>query len=156
MDAAPAAGGYTLQKYPDYWGAAPIIDQIEIEIITDPTTQVLELERGNLDLITSVLPANLQTRLSTNSNIDMISYQTILESMMWVQKTGYFADLAARQALDPAINRQIIASSAYGAGATASQNIYPSSMPGGNVPLSPTTTTRANSPNMSRATRPLR
>lgn len=137
MTAAPTAGGYTLQAFDGYWGTPPIIDNIDISIITNLTTQVLELKRGNLDLVTFTLPATLATELTSDSDIDIVTYKTILKSMMWVQTTGYFGELPARQALNAAINRQIIATSAYGVGATASDNIYPSSMAGGEVDTQP-------------------
>lgn len=52
----------TFEKYPDYWGGEPALDEIVMRAIPDGDTLVLELESGTVDLILFV-PSNDVKRL---------------------------------------------------------------------------------------------
>ncbi|WP_051247045.1 ABC transporter substrate-binding protein [Nocardioides halotolerans] len=123
----------TLEAYADYWGAAPTIGTIQIQIIPDISTQVLSLEKGDVDMVTAQVPANLASQLRETDGINVTSFNTILKALAWVKDDGFFADPEARKALAQAIDKEAVAKGAYGEDATASTNMIPSSMQGGDV-----------------------
>jgi len=123
----------TLTAFPGYWGPAPKIKTIQIEIIPDITTEVLSLEKGAIDMVTAQVPPNLAAQLKNEPDIHITTYNSILKSVAWVKDAGFFANPAARSALSQALNRNAIAKGAYGPGAQASTSMVPSSMDTGNV-----------------------
>ncbi|MCP9485270.1 MAG: ABC transporter substrate-binding protein [Gaiellaceae bacterium MAG52_C11] len=54
--------GYTLARNPNYWGEAPYFAKAEVSVQPDVSSQLLQLQRGDLDAIMHGFPlANLDS-----------------------------------------------------------------------------------------------
>jgi peptide/nickel transport system substrate-binding protein len=69
ITAAKSDAGYTLGAFAGYWGEKAVIDTVLISIIPDVTTQVLSLKKGDLDMVTSQVPTNLQSQLKSDGDL---------------------------------------------------------------------------------------
>lgn len=63
----PGAGGYALERNPDYWGKAPELERVEIVAIADPTTRLNALRGGEIDFAHRISPAGAATLASDPS-----------------------------------------------------------------------------------------
>ena len=46
----------TLQRNPDYWGPAPKVEEIIFRVVPEVSTQIAELETGNVDIVPALPP----------------------------------------------------------------------------------------------------
>jgi len=117
---------YTLSRFDSYWGGKPYIQTIDIKIIPDITTQRLELEGGQLNMILHGLSTQDVAALSGNSKLEIHQFPANLKTLLFVNSNkGIFTSLALRTALRSAINKSAIVTSVYGSRATVSNQIYP-------------------------------
>ncbi|GHV11582.1 diguanylate phosphodiesterase [Spirochaetia bacterium] len=63
-----------LEFYPGYWGGELPIKTVEFKYITDPNTQMISLESGDVDLVL-LIPTGSMLQLKDNPNIG-IAYET--------------------------------------------------------------------------------
>jgi peptide/nickel transport system substrate-binding protein len=126
---------YTLTRYDGYWGAKPAISEIDIPIVTDISTQSLELQGGQLDMIVHGLQPTDLTAYKANPKVTVSVYPALLKTMAVVNPNkAIFSSLAVRQALAKALDKAGITRQAFGQRGTVSTQIYPAGMlapPGG-------------------------
>lgn len=98
-----------MEKNPDHWRGAPEIDRIVFRPVPEASTRIAELLTGNVDVIVNVPPHQISTidesqeaRVGTVSSVRVIflGINTTIE--------GPMQDARVRQALNYAINREII------------------------------------------------
>lgn len=119
---------YVLDAVEGYWGGAPAISTIEISIVPDPSTQVLQLESGDLDIVHG------HPITTVNSFRDREGFQVIENSAY--QKTQIkvndnrppFDDQALRTAMRSAIDREALVEEIFGSSATVSTSMLPAGM----------------------------
>jgi peptide/nickel transport system substrate-binding protein len=98
----------TLERNPYYWGTAPYLDEIELQLVTDDNTRMLKFQAGELDVATNV-PYNLTAALDA---LDGVSVQT--DSLFAVDMIAVNAsrppldDLNVRLALNHATDKAAI------------------------------------------------
>jgi peptide/nickel transport system substrate-binding protein len=101
-----------LQRFDDYWGGKPYLEQIVIRIIPDQAAAVVALESGQID-ITSVA-ADVALRLKQQGNVRV--YQGPGSGIFFVclnNKVFPFDDVKVRQAMNHALNREGIVQQVY-------------------------------------------
>jgi peptide/nickel transport system substrate-binding protein len=117
---------YTLSSFPPYWGGPPQVSAIHISILPDISTQQLELQSGQLEMILHGLSKEEEATYAGNSKYQLIRFPANFKLMLAVNmNAGIFASLPLRQALARAINRAQIVNDVYGTDATVSTQIYP-------------------------------
>jgi peptide/nickel transport system substrate-binding protein len=117
---------YTLTSFPQYWGGAPKVTEIHISILPDISTQQLELQSGQLQMILHGLSKEDEASYENNPKYQVVRFPANFKLMMAVnQHAGIFSDLSLRQALAQAIDRQQIVDDVYGQDATVSTQMYP-------------------------------
>jgi peptide/nickel transport system substrate-binding protein len=116
---------FTMAANPDYWGAGPFFERIEMPLITDPAAQVNALLSRQVDQINSVSPASLP-QLESNKAIEL------LESRGWRISYLHFtttnpnvADKRIRQAVAYAIDRTSIVERLLRGRATVATSVMP-------------------------------
>ena len=115
-----------LTSFSGYWGGAPYVNEIDISIIPDISTQRLELEGGQLDMILHGLSIQDISALKSNSKFQVHSFPANLKNLVFVNENkGVFKDAALRSALRSAINKKAVVSAVYGSRASVSTQIYP-------------------------------
>jgi peptide/nickel transport system substrate-binding protein len=118
---------YTLTRFDGYWGPAPQVSQINIAIVPDLSTQQLELQNGQLQMILHGLSKQAVTTFSNDKKFQVVTFPAEFKTMLFVNPNkGIFKDPALRSALRSDINKSQIVSQVYGTGATVSTQMYPS------------------------------
>lgn len=96
-----------LVRNPNYWGGKVYLKEIKEEIIPDMNTQVLDVEAGKIDVMYAPPPKDVA--LLKKHGISIQERQTPAFSMLSLNVAkGPTADLAVRQAIAHAVDRQAI------------------------------------------------
>lgn len=125
-------GAYELEAFDDYWGTDPYppacFETVKISIVPDFTTQMLELERGDLDLmIHGVSKADLPR--FEDAGYSIFRHQGINRVTMHLNThDGPFSDPAIRAAIPAAIDRSTIVEQVWGEGAVVAEHSFPRGM----------------------------
>lgn len=106
---------YLLEKFPGYWGGDVAYDQIRITITPSVSTQELQLQQGQFDLITKGLPVPDVLKYQKNPAYEVPVALGGTGNAIWINPNRpMFADKTLRQALVKAINRDPIVKTSYG------------------------------------------
>lgn len=121
-----------LARNPHYWkkdkagNALPYLDEIVIEAIPDPNTQLLKFRQGEVDLMDNIVPANFaELKQQTPANVSVKDYgPALLTDYFWFNvndgkdvtgkalvephKLAWFSDVRFRRAIALALDRQTI------------------------------------------------
>ena len=108
-----AGDNITLVAHEQYWGGSPQIKKVIIRPMTNPSTQFLALENGEIDVI---VRADIASALQLNNptltwDFTHTSHRTILQII--AREPSPFADVNLRRAVQYAINRDDIVLGAY-------------------------------------------
>jgi peptide/nickel transport system substrate-binding protein len=134
---------YVLSRYPGYWGHTPAFQEVDISIQPDISTQQLELENGQLDLILHGLTPSAATALGKKKGFAVHTYPTELKGILFVNPhRGPFSTQAARAALQQALDKAALTKQVYGDAGVPSTQIYPA----GELPAAATTSVVAHDP----------
>lgn len=117
---------YTLTSFPQWWGGATQVSTIHISIIPDISTQMLELESGQLQMIMHGLSVQDEATFESNPKYRILRFPAEFELLMELnQGSGIFTNQALRLAVDQAVSRSQIVSEIYGEDATVATQILP-------------------------------
>jgi peptide/nickel transport system substrate-binding protein len=114
-----AQGKIVLEKVADYWDQKSFaIDRVEFVPITDSSSRVASLRSGDLQMIERVSPTDLaeirgDSKLKV-TGIPELGYQMIPLNVANGPKSKAFSDVRVRQALDLAIDREILVKTVFG------------------------------------------
>lgn len=86
--------GYVLRYYPDYWGPKPYYTTIDLPIVSDVSTQELELETGKAAVLLGGLPTRTVTSLRSNKKLAVYTLPT--ERGVVLNVNPYAPGLASR------------------------------------------------------------
>ena len=103
---------------PGYFGQKAYLDRVIFKIVPDKTSLLMQLESGEIDMMTDVPPESVQRLTSKNSNINIYPVSgRVYYYLGYNLKTDMFSDADVRRALTTAIDRQgIISALLYGFG----------------------------------------
>jgi len=106
-----------MEKNPDYWmGGFPRIDGVVINVIPENAVMVQGLISGDLDAVEAVLATDLP-QLDADPNISVVrGLSTLVEVLAMNTSREPFSNLAVRQAVAQAIDKQAVMDIAYGGG----------------------------------------
>ena len=98
--------GLTLERFDDWYGEGPLLDEIVIQIITEPSSQVSALEAGDVDILFRVPTTGVEL-VESNDDLTMVR----LPGTSWLGLSMNYErppldNLDARMAISKAINRQ--------------------------------------------------
>lgn len=128
---SPGGTELVLERFDDYWGEKPRIKTLIFRAITDPSSRVNAVLRGEVD-VSVALPFSDYARLQKESGLDVI--ESRVASPIYVRvytkdKRSPFSNVKVRQALSYALDTNaIIKSVLYGIGeplGTMISNYYP-------------------------------
>jgi peptide/nickel transport system substrate-binding protein len=131
---------YDMDAYPNYWGSKPYYTHIHISIVRNITTEVLEFQNGQLDLLTTGVSTSDLEKLKGNSKFRVTEYPVIYKTTININPTrnNIFSDQAIRQAVRLAINRPMIVTATRKDTAVLSKDFYPfHELPPGMAPDNP-------------------
>lgn len=121
--------GYTLERNDDYWGEEPYFSAVDIAVTPDVSSQILALQRGDLDLIAHGFPlANLETVLE-NENLSVEEFPSLGTTSLYLNPhKPALADPETREALIRAIDIPGLVQEVYGETAEVPANAYPTGL----------------------------
>ena len=97
-----------VERNPDYWEGAPQLEAVVFRPITDANTRVAEMLAGGIDLMVEVPPDNI----AQFADDPMFQVYEQAGPHVWFlilnMKEGPFQDKAVRQAVNYAINKQVL------------------------------------------------
>jgi len=104
---AAAGSAIVLERYPDYFGPAPSLDQLIFRIVPDVNAQVAQLLAGELDIV-PIEPANLPS-VERARGVTVVRNAIVQHVYVgFNQADPRFHPALVRQALDVAVDRQAI------------------------------------------------
>jgi peptide/nickel transport system substrate-binding protein len=99
----------TLTRNEEYWGDPPILDEVVIRWITDPTQQPAALENGEADIIFPQAQVDLVNQTQNIAGITpIVDFGTFYEHMDFNFSNVHLAKQEVRQAFGLALDRQDI------------------------------------------------
>lgn len=99
----------TLEANADYWGGAPSIDVVHLRPIQEESTRLAALQAGEVDLITGVLPEQVD-------QVPVVVHTPGLEFPLvrFNNTEGVLVDVRIRQAINYAVDKEAIARDLFG------------------------------------------
>ncbi|HWU90120.1 MAG TPA: ABC transporter substrate-binding protein, partial [Kofleriaceae bacterium] len=97
-----------VRRFEQYWGDAPLLDQIVFRVVVDARQRLVDLESGSVDLATGILPdeqpfvelhPDLELHVARGSNVSYLAFNMARHP---------FDDRSVRRALAHAINKEPI------------------------------------------------
>ena len=127
-----------MKANPNYWGGAPKIPEIKVEIVPSLTTEALDMEAHTADFMYGVLPQDVPQLKSHGINVETTA--TASGAMVSFNDTsGATADVDVRKAIMMSIDRSAILQKILGgygqltlAGVPSSSSFYHANVPGYN------------------------
>lgn len=100
--------GVELVKNPDYFAGAPKLDGIKYRFIKEDATRVAELQAGRIDVIHNLSSSSIPV-VKKADNLKVVSVPgATIQSMQFNLKNGITKDVRVRQALNMAVDKQMI------------------------------------------------
>lgn len=98
--------GFRMVAFEDWYGGRPLLDEIVVQIIPEPSSRISALEAGDVDML-DIVPASGVEQIKANDQITMVE----APGTNWIGLTMNYArppwdNLDARMAVSKAINRQ--------------------------------------------------
>ncbi|MFF7710397.1 ABC transporter substrate-binding protein [Pseudomonas sp. NPDC007930] len=112
-----------LLRNPHYWGPAPLLERLIFRPIADDATRLSALQGGEIDLLTRTPTDAIPSLQSAGFTVHDSSNAGEL-FLSWNFNNRFAKDLAVRQAVIHAIDRDGLASSLFGGYARPNRNIY--------------------------------
>jgi len=133
-----AADHYTVEANADYWGEAPGVGEITFQFYPDPTARLLALQAGDVDLIVDV-PRQSADQVE-GAGATLITGPVGAYEAMYFQINGEAPydlgqDLAVREAVSIAIDRQQVIDSAWQGNAEPGTTMIPPAILGDSASL---------------------
>lgn len=115
---------YRLTRNDTYWGGKPYFSSVSFKIIPDVATQVLQLQGGDLDVISGQPIATVQS-FAGQDKFHVEAQPLLQKAWLHVNSSGTMADVKLREALRAAIDRDALVKQIWGSYATPSKQLYP-------------------------------
>ncbi len=118
---------YDLKRTAGYWGGEPAFASVSVKVISDVATQLLQLQGGDLDVVSGQPVATLK-QFAGNPDFQVVQFPTLQKADLHVKTTGTLSDPKLREALRDSIDRSSLVSRVWGDYAKVSTQMYPAGM----------------------------
>ncbi len=115
---------FSLVRNETFAGTHPAIDQLDFNVVADTPTSVKRLQSGDVDFIPA-LPHEVSAQLSGDVTAQQVDGLASLFIVPNNRPGGLFEDVRIRQAIAWAIDREALATSAFGPDVTLQSGPYP-------------------------------
>src|SRR5260370_25521271 len=106
---------YTLTRNDSNWGPRANFATVNIRIIPDMNSQILQLRSGGLDVILHSFPVAELPTASSDPNLAVKDFSSYLQSLLYINTNkAPFNNLALRKAVAADIDRDTLVSQIYG------------------------------------------
>ncbi len=126
-----------LARFADYHGTAPKIEKIVFRNIAEGTSRTIGLETGDLDIIYDVAPTDV-SRIEGDDNLQLLRDDAISTTYVSFNlNKAPFNDVRVRQAINYAVNMDLIVEAVYQGVGKPAKGPLPASVWGSNQDLQP-------------------
>ncbi len=123
----------TVRRFPGYWGAAALLDEIRFKFLPDANARRLALEAGNVGLVLGV-PDEAVKNLESKGFAVHVSppgaYEAMYANIGGHKGYTLLQDAAVRHAIEYAIDRRALVQGVFNGQATAEQTMVPARLLG--------------------------
>lgn len=133
-----AADHYTVEVNTDYWGDAPGVSEIRFQFYPDPTARLLALQAGDVDLIVDVSRESAQQVEAAGATLlkgPVGAYEAMYINLHGAEPFDLGQDIAVREAVSSAIDRQAVIDSAWQGNAEPGTTMIPPAILGESASL---------------------
>jgi peptide/nickel transport system substrate-binding protein len=133
-----AGDHYTVEANSDYWGEAPGAGEITFGFYPDPTARLLALQAGDVDLIVDVprqSASQVEAAGATLLTGPVGAYEAMYINMHGAEPYDLGQDIAVREAVSIAIDRQQVIDSAWQGNAEPGTTMIPPAILGDSASL---------------------
>jgi peptide/nickel transport system substrate-binding protein len=126
---AQVGSHYGLAAFPDYWGAKPYFEKVELPVVTDVSAQQLQFNNGQIAAILHDLPSSAVGQYLNDSKYSHYSLPTMMSNYLYINPhKGMLTDAKNRNAVLQAVDvDELVKQTYFGRGKVAGQ-IYPPNM----------------------------
>lgn len=125
LSSANPGQSYQLTVNKNYWGPKPHFTTVDFSMVPSFTTQQLELQHGQLDLVYHGIPYTDLTKFEGHG-FQVKMFDSIVRLNLWINpNVAPFNNAAVRIAVAEAINRASIIKQVYGPTATTARQMFP-------------------------------
>ena len=120
----------SLTANPEYWGPAPIVENLTISVVEDANSAISQVQNGQIDFAGDLAP-NFVTQLEGTPGLTI--GQTVLAGFYDLRLnnvSGPFTDVNVRQAVNAALDREAIVKAIWGDRNEPLSGFWPQSMVG--------------------------
>lgn len=130
--------GYTLARNPHYWGAKPYFDSVQIAIMPDVSSQLLKLQRGDLDAVLHGVPLSNLDAIKADKGLSVQTFDSLGTSTLYLNSLrAPLHDVAVRRAVVDALDVPNLVTSVWGDTAQPFTGAYPQPLlPADRAPVS--------------------
>ncbi|WP_044640324.1 nickel ABC transporter substrate-binding protein [Risungbinella massiliensis] len=124
-----------LERYDEYWGGKPKLDEAVVRFNEDPNVRSLVLQSGEADIVYSLPPESLNV-IKQNPNLEIVSQSGLrAHFILFNQQKPTMQDLKIRKAIDYLVNRNSIVRDISLGNAVAANGPFNRVLPFGNKDL---------------------
>jgi peptide/nickel transport system substrate-binding protein len=116
---------FVLEANDRYWQGAPQLKRVIVKRIPDATARALALQSGDIDVLTNVAP-DAAAGMPTDITRDVVAGTRMHFTILNVTRPP-FDDPRVRQAVNSAINRELLLKAALNGDGAVAENLYPAS-----------------------------
>ena len=114
-----------VERNPDYWGAPAQVERLEFLVVTNAATRVAMLQSGEVHFIES-LPPQLAPTVAGTPGLEVLSTPAnFLRILQFNTTKEPFGDVRVRQALNHAIDKDVLVEVVFGGNATVMTSPIP-------------------------------
>ncbi len=119
--------GYELTRFDGYWGSPkPYFEKVEIAIVPSVTQQELQLENGDIDVMTHGLPVSEAESFRNKSGFQVQQFPVLLKTVLATNPhKGVFKNRDLAKALSTFFDKASITKEIYQTQAAVSTQMYP-------------------------------
>lgn len=120
---------YELTAYDGYWGDAPAIPSVEIQVAENASAAQLQLERGEIDAILGNLNKTSFESFADSDEVTTSTFPNFTTQMVYVNPgSSWLPDAAAREALFAGIDKESVVAEAMGSLEVPTDQLFPQGM----------------------------
>jgi peptide/nickel transport system substrate-binding protein len=120
---------YTLDAYDGYWGDAPELTSVEIQVAENASSAQLQLERGEIDAILGNLNKTSFESFADSEDVTTSTYPNFTTQMVYVNPaSSWLPTVADREALFAGIDKESVIQEAMGTLEVPTDQLFPQGM----------------------------
>ncbi|HEY0188826.1 MAG TPA: ABC transporter substrate-binding protein [Cellulomonas sp.] len=134
LTAVETGESYQLTAYDDYWGDAPELTSVEIQVEENASSAQLQLERGEIDAILGNLNKTSFESYADSDDVSTSTFANFTTQMVYVNpESSWLSTVEAREALFAGIDKDSVIEEAMGSLEVSTDQLFPQGMVDGAI-----------------------